>query len=48
LPGKHVDIIHEEGDEHEFLFVAQVPHDVGYLGDIRADLDGLHGDTLIV
>jgi hypothetical protein len=48
LPGKHVNIILEEGDEHEFLFVAQIPRDVGGLGGIRTDLDDLHGDVLTV
>jgi hypothetical protein len=48
LLGKHVNIALEEGDEHEFLFIAQVPHDAGSLGDFRADLDDLHGDILTV
>jgi hypothetical protein len=48
LPGKQVNISLEEGDEHEFLFAIQVPRDVGGLGSISPDLDGLHGDTLIV
>jgi hypothetical protein len=37
-----------EGDKHEFLFVAQIPHDAGGLGGIHADLDDLHGDVLTV
>jgi hypothetical protein len=44
LPGKHVNIIPEDGDKHEFLFVAQVPHNMGSLGVIRLDLDDLHED----
>jgi hypothetical protein len=48
LPGKRVNIIPEEGDEHEFLFVTQIPHDVGGLGGIHADLDDLHRDVLTV
>jgi hypothetical protein len=48
LPGKHVNIISEEGDEREFLFVTQVPHDAGGLGGIRVDLDDLHRNVLIV
>jgi hypothetical protein len=48
LPGKHVDIRPEEGVKHEFLFVAQISCDAGGLCGIRPDLDGLHGDALIV
>jgi hypothetical protein len=48
LPGKHINIIPEQGDKREFLFVAQVPRNAGGLGSIRADLDNLHGDILIV
>jgi hypothetical protein len=48
LPDKHVNIIPEEGDEHKFLFVAQVPPDVGSLDDIRVELDDLHKDILII
>jgi hypothetical protein len=47
-PGKHVNISLEEGDEREFLFVTQIPRDASVLGGIRADLDYLHGDVLIV
>jgi hypothetical protein len=46
LQGKHVNIILEEGDKREFLFIAKIPHDAGGLGDIRADLDDIHGDIL--
>jgi hypothetical protein len=46
LPDKHVDISPEKGDEREFLFITQIPHDVGGLSGIRADLDDLHGDVL--
>jgi hypothetical protein len=48
LPSKHVNIIPEEGDEHELLFVTQISHDAGGLGGIHADLDDLHGDVLVV
>jgi hypothetical protein len=48
VPSKHVNICPEEGDEREFLFVAQISHDAGGLGGISAELDGLHRDTLIV
>jgi hypothetical protein len=46
LLGKHVYIVLEEGDEHEFLFIVQIPHDLGGLGSIHPDLDGLHGNVL--
>jgi hypothetical protein len=48
LPSKHVNIISEEGDEREFLFVAQVSRDASSLGGILVDLDDLHGDILTV
>ena len=48
LPCKHIRVSPEEGDEREFLFVTQVPCDVGSLGGIRTDLDDLHGDNLTV
>jgi hypothetical protein len=48
LPGKHVNIVPKEGDKREFLFVTQVPRDVGIMGDIRADLDDLHEDILTI
>jgi hypothetical protein len=48
LSGKHINIILEEGDEHQFLFVAQVPRDVDGLGGIHADLDDLHGDIFAI
>jgi hypothetical protein len=48
LPDKHVNIIPEKGDECEFLFVTQIPHDAGGLGSIRADLDDLHMNILVV
>jgi hypothetical protein len=48
LPGKHVNIIPAEGDEREFLFVAQIPHDAGGLGGIHVNMDNLHGDVLVV
>jgi hypothetical protein len=48
LSGKYVNIIPKEGDGREFLFVAQILHDVGGLGSIRTDLDDLHGNNLTV
>jgi hypothetical protein len=45
LLGKHVNIIPEEGHEHEFLFLTQIPRDAGGLGGIHADLDDLHRDV---
>jgi hypothetical protein len=48
VPGKHVNIIPEEGDEREFLFLSQIPHDAGGLGGIRADLNNLHQDVLAI
>jgi hypothetical protein len=44
LPGKHIDISLEEGDEREFLFVVQITRDMGSLSSRGPDLDGLHGD----
>jgi hypothetical protein len=46
LPGKHVYIGPEEGDECEFLFTIQIPRDVGPLGNIRPDLDDLNWNVL--
>jgi hypothetical protein len=46
LPGKHVHINPEEGDEREFIFTVQIPHDAGGLGSICPDLNSLHGDVL--
>jgi hypothetical protein len=46
LPGKHVYIGPEEGDECEFLFAVQIPRYAGGLGSIRPDLNGLHEDVL--
>jgi hypothetical protein len=48
LPGKHVHISLEEGDEREFLFAVQIAHDAGGLGSIRPDLNSVHGDVLFV
>jgi hypothetical protein len=48
LPGKHVNIILEEFDEREFLFVAQIPCDAGGLGGIHTNLDDLHRNILTV
>jgi hypothetical protein len=46
LPGKHVHISPEEGDEREFLFAIQIPHDADGLRYIRPNLNSLHGDVL--
>jgi hypothetical protein len=46
LPGKHVHISPEEGDECEFLFAVQIAHDAGGLGSIHTDLNSLHVDVL--
>jgi hypothetical protein len=45
LPGKHIDISPEEGDEHEFLFAVQIIRDTGSLSSRGPDLDGLHRDV---
>jgi hypothetical protein len=42
LPGKHIDISPEEGDEREFLFTVQITRDTGSLSSHGPDLDGLH------
>jgi hypothetical protein len=36
----------EEGDEREFLFLLQITRDASGLGGIRAEQDGLDGDTV--
>jgi hypothetical protein len=46
LPSEHVSICLEEGDEREFLFFSQIPHDAGGLGGVCANLDGLRGPTV--
>jgi hypothetical protein len=48
MPGTHLNIIPEEGDEHEFLFVTQISHNAGGLRGIRTDLNNLHGVVLTV
>jgi hypothetical protein len=45
LPGKHINISPEEGDEREFLFVVQITRDTGSLSSHGPDLDGLHGNV---
>jgi hypothetical protein len=45
LPGKHIDISLEEGDEREFLFAVQITRDMGSLFGSGPDLDDLHGDV---
>jgi hypothetical protein len=45
LPGKHIDISLEEGDEREFLFAVQITRDMGSLSSLSPDLGGLHGDV---
>jgi hypothetical protein len=47
LPGKHVDISTEEGDERKFLFTVQITQDTGSLSSFDSDLDSLHGDVLL-
>jgi hypothetical protein len=47
LPGKHVDISPEEGDEHEFLFAVQITRDTGSLSSLSPNLDGLYGDVFL-
>jgi hypothetical protein len=47
LPGKHVDISPEEGDEHEFLFAVQITRNMGSLSSLSPNLDGLHGDVFL-
>jgi hypothetical protein len=46
LLDKHVYISSEEGDEREFLFIVQIPHDAGDLIIIHPNLNGLYGDVL--
>jgi hypothetical protein len=46
LPGKHIHISPEEGDECEFLFAVQIPRETSGLGSICPDLNILHGDVL--
>jgi hypothetical protein len=47
LPGKHVDITPEEGDEHEFLFAIQIIRDTDSRSSLSPDLDGLYGDIFL-
>jgi hypothetical protein len=47
LPGKHVDISLEEGDEREFLFTIQITRDTGSLTSLSPDLDGLYEDIFL-
>jgi hypothetical protein len=47
LPGKHVDISPEEGDEREFLFAVQITQDMYSLSSFSPDLDGLYGDVFL-
>jgi hypothetical protein len=47
LPGKHVDISPEEGDEREFLFAVQITRYTGSLSSLSPDLDGLYGDVFL-
>ena len=44
LPGKHVCVVPEEGDERAFLFAAQVTADPNDLGSVFAHHNLLHGD----
>jgi hypothetical protein len=45
LPGKHIGISPEEGDEREFLFAVQITQDIDTLSSRGPDLDGLHRDV---
>jgi hypothetical protein len=47
LPGKHVNISSEEGDEREFLFAVQITQDTGSLSSLSPDLDDLYGDAFL-
>jgi hypothetical protein len=47
LPGKHVNISLEEGDEHEFLFAVQITRDMSSLSSLSPDLDGLYRDVFL-
>jgi hypothetical protein len=47
LPGKHVDISSEEGDEREFLFAVQITQDTGSLTSLSPDLDELYRDIFL-
>jgi hypothetical protein len=47
LPGKHVDISPEKGDEHEFLFAVHITRDKGSLSSLSPDLDGLYRDVFL-
>jgi hypothetical protein len=47
LPGKHVDVSLEEGDEREFLFAIQITRDTGSLSSFGPDLEDLHDDVLL-
>jgi hypothetical protein len=47
LPGKHVDISLEKGDESEFLIAVQITRDMGSLSSLSLNLDGLHGDIFL-
>jgi hypothetical protein len=47
LPGKHVDIILEEGDEREFLFTVQITRDTGSLTSLSPSLNGLYWDIFL-
>jgi hypothetical protein len=46
FPCECVGICLEEGDEREFLFLLQITRDASGLGGIRAEPDGLDGDTV--
>jgi hypothetical protein len=47
LPGKHVDISPEEGDEREYLFVVQITRDTSSLASLCPDLDDHYGDIFL-
>jgi hypothetical protein len=47
LPGKHVDINSEKGDEREFLFAVEITRDMGRLTSLILDQIGLYEDIFL-
>jgi hypothetical protein len=47
LPGKHVDINSEKGDEREFLFAVEITRDMGRLTSLSLDQIGLYEDIFL-
>jgi hypothetical protein len=46
FPCEYVGLCLEEGNERDFLFLLQIACDVGGLGGIHTDLDGLDGTAV--